>query len=167
MKPLNFIAIISDTHDNVSNIKKFLDAIDLLNIKEIIHCGDVLSEETIKFLSEKFKGIIHLVCGNGDYHYWQASDINKYKNIKYYGEWGNIILNNKKCGFTHLPKKAEEISQKGDYDFIFYGHTHAPFEKQIRKIKMINPGNLANIYYPATYALYDFNEKIFRLKKLD
>ncbi|MEK7653636.1 MAG: metallophosphoesterase family protein, partial [Patescibacteria group bacterium] len=63
------IAIISDSHDNIPNIEKFLGWAKENKIEMIIHCGDIASGETVKYLSENFKGKIHLVYGNMDEPY--------------------------------------------------------------------------------------------------
>jgi len=35
------IAVVSDTHDNLSNLRKAIDWIKSQNIKLILHCGDI------------------------------------------------------------------------------------------------------------------------------
>ncbi|MDO8424721.1 MAG: metallophosphoesterase, partial [bacterium] len=61
------IAIASDIHDNLPNLKKFLDFVRKERIKFLILCGDTgLDEETLKFLSDNFKGKVFLVPGNMD-----------------------------------------------------------------------------------------------------
>ena len=42
------IAIISDTHDNIANLKKAAEFIKKEKIKTIILCGDIFKSETIK-----------------------------------------------------------------------------------------------------------------------
>jgi len=60
------IAIISDTHDNLENLKKFLDFAKKEKIDVLIHCGDVTNGETLKEIEEKFEGRIYLALGNAD-----------------------------------------------------------------------------------------------------
>jgi uncharacterized protein len=59
------IAIISDTHDNLENLKKFFDFAKKEKIKILIHCGDVCNGETLKEIEKNFKEI-YLCLGNAD-----------------------------------------------------------------------------------------------------
>ena len=58
------IAIVSDSHDNVPNIEKFLIWANLNSIEMIIHCGDIAAPSMVdKFFAPKFPSQIHLVYG--------------------------------------------------------------------------------------------------------
>jgi len=61
------IAIISDTHDNLATLDKFLDHIKKNPVGAIIHCGDIAEGETLARLAENFSGPILAVFGNMDY----------------------------------------------------------------------------------------------------
>lgn len=50
------LAIISDIHDNLANLEKFLFFIRKKRIKIIISCGDLGGQEALKLLTENFKG---------------------------------------------------------------------------------------------------------------
>ena len=52
------LAIISDTHDNLATLKKFIDFIDKNPVKAVIHCGDIADGETIEYLAKNFGGKI-------------------------------------------------------------------------------------------------------------
>ena len=58
------IAIISDIHDNLVNLKKCLDWCGQNGAEAVICCGDVTNGETLAFLRDNFRGPIHLVRGN-------------------------------------------------------------------------------------------------------
>lgn len=163
------IAIISDSHDNIPNIDKMLDFIKKQGVKTIIHCGDVCAPSVMKYLAEKFDGQIHLVFGNvdGDHDMMNQLAKEKLKNVKIYGEIGEIDLEGKKIAFTHQPKKAKEIAQSKKYGFIFYGHTHTPWEETIGQTKLINPGTLAGLFAKATFAIYDTKLDKLELKILE
>jgi putative phosphoesterase len=60
------IAIISDIHNNQTNLKKVLDYCAEKEIKTIICCGDLASLETLDFLNDNFKGDIYFTFGNMD-----------------------------------------------------------------------------------------------------
>lgn len=59
------IAIVSDSHDNMINLKKVLDYLQDKKIKNLIHCGDLTSSDILEKLRD-FQGNVYLVEGNAD-----------------------------------------------------------------------------------------------------
>ncbi len=177
------IAIISDTHDNLPNLERFLNWARENQIEAVIHCGDIASAETIDFLSRNFAGRIHLVYGNMDVNY--RDEIHKkcdeLKNVKLDGEVGEIIVetghpsdrviwadaSSRRIAFCHLPEKAKELASSGRYNLVFYGHTHQPGIEKIGRCQIINPGTLAGLFQKATFAVFDTTTKKLDLKILE
>jgi putative phosphoesterase len=156
------IAIISDTHDNLKNLKKFLDFAKKEKIDVLIHCGDVTNGEALKEIEEKFEGKIYLVLGNGDI---KDSLEKEAKKTKIFEREGKIEIENLKIGFSHFSPKIKNDLE--DFDFYFFGHTHYPFLKKEKKCFLANPGNLAGLYFKASFALLDTKTKKLELKILE
>ena len=160
------VAIISDSHDNIPNLKKALDFCQKNNINTIIHCGDLSRPSTLKqALSPKSCLQIHFVFGNAD----QLEIFNKEQipQLKIYNQIGDINLKNKKIAFTHYPGEAKMLAKTQKYDYVFYGHTHKPWEQTIEKTKLVNPGNLANMFYKPSFAILDLEKNKLELKILE
>lgn len=184
------IAIISDVHNNEVNLKKVLDYCARENIRTIICCGDLASKETLDFLCDNFEGAIHYTFGNMDNDQLkneichpersEGSRANtaspnstgfldklgmtcNYKNAKIYKNFGKTEIENKKIAFVHFPDIAKELCQSRKYDFVFYGHTHTPWEENINGCKMLNPGNVAGEIYPPTFAVWNTEDGKFEL----
>lgn len=162
------IAILSDSHDNIPNLKKALKICQKEDITEIIHCGDLTKTESlIESWPKELKAIVHFVYGNAD----QEKEIKEkekiFPNLKIHGKIGYITKNNKKIAFTHYPEIAKELAQQNKYDYIFYGHDHKPWQEKIKKTIMINPGNIANFAFKPTFAIWDLEKNKFSLKILD
>jgi predicted phosphodiesterase len=49
---------------------------------------------------------------------------------------------------------------------VFYGHDHKPWEEMIGETRIVNPGNLANIFYAPTFAIFDTETGKLELKIL-
>ncbi|MDD2354082.1 MAG: YfcE family phosphodiesterase [Patescibacteria group bacterium] len=158
------IAIISDSHDNLDNLKICFSIIKKEKIKKIICCGDVCSLDTLKFISTNFLGEIFLVTGNAETY--QEKDLKKIKNITYQGLLGYIKINNLNIGFCHKPTELKELQLKAKtkLDFIFYGHTHKPWLEKKLNTFLANPGNVAGIFYQPTFALLNTINKKLELK---
>lgn len=156
------IAIISDTHDNLENLSKFLDFAKKEKIELLIHCGDVTNDYTLKEIEKKFPGEIFLSLGNGDV---KESLLAAVKKTKIFENLGKIEIEKLKIGFCHQIFKTK--FQYQDYDFFFFGHTHYPSLWQAKNCILANPGNLAGIFFKATFALFDSKTKKIELKLLE
>jgi len=162
------IAIISDSHDNIPNLKKAIDFIKKEKIKTILHCGDVCAPATLKEVFSNFKGKVYIVFGNvdGDHFNMTKLSFEKLSDVKILGEIGELTLGGKKIAFTHYPKFAKGLAATGNYDIVFYGHSHKPWEEKINNTKLVNPGNLAGIFYKPTFAIYNTKTGKLELKIL-
>jgi putative phosphoesterase len=163
------IAIVSDSHDNLPNIEKALAYINSQGAELLIHCGDVCAPATLQFIAERFNGPIHLCFGNvdGDRFNMTRLAYEELKNVKIHGEVGELGAGGKKIAFVHYPYMAKGLASEKKYDFVFYGHSHKPWQETIGKTKIVNPGNLANIFYKPTLAFYDTKTDKLELKILD
>lgn len=163
------IAIVSDIHDNLPNLKKFLEFIRKERVKSLIVCGDVgVDEETLKFLSDNFKEKIFFTPGNMDV--WQNSkNQNPRSRIKLFETAGELEIDGLKIALTHFPPEAKRLALNAaeNYDFVFYGHNHKPWLEQIGNCLLANPGNLAGLYYKASFALLETKTKKLSLKILE
>lgn len=162
------IAIVSDSHDNLANFKTVISFIKKEKIKLLIHCGDVCAPATLKEVLEDFAGEFHLVFGNvnGDHFRMTKMALEELPQLKIWGELGELEVDGKKLAFTHFPKFAQGLAASQKYDLVFYGHSHKPWEEKIGKTRLVNPGNLAGLFYQATFALYDTQTDKLELKIL-
>ena len=159
------IAIISDIHDNIPNLKKVLDYCTQNSVEKIICCGDLASLETLDYLNDNFSGEIFFVFGNMDDDYLKNYPFvnNQYKNTKIFKDFGEIKISGKKIAFIHFPREAKELCEMGKYDFVFHGHTHKPWTEQANNCILLNPGNVANQIYSPTFAIWNTNNNLFEL----
>ncbi|MFA6394010.1 MAG: YfcE family phosphodiesterase [Patescibacteria group bacterium] len=168
------IAVISDIHDNLINLKKFLNWAGANDIQEAVCCGDVTNAETLEYLGKNFfrfpagqVGVIHLVRGNMEIY--EETEVKKYSNIKYLGRYGVTEIGEKKIGLCHEPAFIKNVlalcrekhsagkksAGSAGCDIIFYGHTHKPWLEKIKGITAANPGTLGGVFQKATFAVWD------------
>ncbi|MDD3072265.1 MAG: metallophosphoesterase family protein [Candidatus Pacebacteria bacterium] len=161
---MNKIAIISDTHNNYAIAKKIVEILKSEKINFIIHCGDIGEPD---YLKEAFKGFkVRAVLGNMDEGYGSIKEYQKPPEIIVCEKTKEEEINGKKIAFNHFPKEAKELAKTGKYDFVFYGHTHKPWEEKVGSCILLNPGNATGTFYKATFAIYDFKSGLFTLKIL-
>lgn len=158
------IAIISDTHDNLHNLKRFLDFARKESIEAIIHCGDTAHMETLEEILKNFSGQVFLSFGNMDFRE-EFEILKDNQRVKIFDYFGSIEINGLRIGFCHFPELAKENYEK--YDFVFYGHTHKPWIEKIGDCFAANPGNLAGLYYAPSFAILDAEIKNLSLIPFD
>lgn len=165
------IAVISDTHDNIPNIKKILTVINERKIAAIIHCGDIATRDTVEFLSKNFSGELYFVSGNMD-DPKLIRGFPTFPSCHYFGETGELNLSGLKIGFCHQPERAKKLAEEtrrdsSSFDVIFYGHTHKPWEENYQGIQLLNPGTAAGLFYKAAFAIYDSETRKAELVALE
>ena len=150
------IAIISDIHGNLAYLEKAKIIIDKYKITTVICCGDIQTEEVFYEL-DKWSQRVYLVLGNADFELDQKliSGFIVPQNIQLFRNFGKITLNKNKIAFTHYDTSAKKIALEGKYNFVFYGHTHTPWEEVINKTLVLNPGEISAQFGKPTFAIYD------------
>jgi uncharacterized protein len=160
------IAIISDIHDNIPNLEKVLKYCQKNNIETIICCGDIADEETLARLAE-FSGEVYAVLGNLDEGHLDFNEIkDKYANVHLDDIFGTVVLDGRTIGFSHKPEDAKYLIDREDednFDLVFYGHTHKPWEEIYHGVKLVNPGNVANQFYQPSFAVLETTDKELKL----
>lgn len=163
------IAICSDSHDNLVNIQTFLDYCEKNKVETIIHCGDITTKETQQMFVDNFGGQIFFADGNADIHKQiEHKKTNRFQKIKRAPvPFIEFAADNIKIAACHKKDKAFRLANSNNYNLVFYGHTHKPWQDKINKTYVINPGTLAGMFMRATFAVYDTAMKKLELIVLD
>jgi len=148
------MGIISDTHDNLPQIRKAVKVFNREKVELVLHAGDFVSP----FTSLEFKNLncpLKGVFGNndGDKLYLQE----KFKGIgELYPTPYNVNINSKNVIMLHKEKLIDALAESQKYDVIIYGHTHRSDLRKIGKTLIINPGECGGwLTGKSTIALLD------------
>ena len=156
------IAVLSDIHDNIWNLKKVLRIIKKESCEAILFCGDYCAPSIVKLIIE-LKLPIYAVFGNVDGAHYEIMklirDLPFYHQFK---ELAEIELDKKKIALCHYPQLAEGLAHTGKYDVIFYGHTHEFKQGKISKTLIINPGEVMGLGGECSFGIYDTRVNKFR-----
>ncbi len=136
------LGILSDTHNNIVNLKKALKVFHASNVQILIHCGDITDPAVAKEMNG-FK-VIH-VLGNCDVdaegikHALLSCDTNNISQDQYTGSIERVQF-----AVIHGddPTKLQQLIASGNYHFVFHGHTHRRRDETIGFSRVINPGAL-------------------------
>lgn len=154
------IAILSDTHDHIHNLKRVLKQIKEKGVEVIIFCGDMCSPFTSELIASANLPT-YLCLGNNDED--QISMLQrgseKFVWIGLSEEYGITEQDGREIAFCHYPKLGELLAKSNEFDAVFYGHTHISRNEKIGKTLLVNPGSVCGIIKgkpaPPSYAIYD------------
>jgi len=159
------IAIFSDIHNNETRLKEALKKTKEVGISLCICCGDISSLKVVDQLAGAFKKV-YIALGNMDVplkgkteafsdNVWVSDDVLE------------VEIGGLKLAAVHHDYKARRLAKAGQYDFVFYGHTHTPWEKKIGRTVILNPGEISGQFGTASFAVFDTKKQraeLFLLK---
>lgn len=151
------IAIISDLHDNTTNLDKFLNWCHCNGVDKIISLGDLTDNETYKKLTNNFAGEIFCVYGNADSYTPESPEIL------------SLNIAGLKLALVHKPYLTRQLIEEYNPDYVLYGHTHKPelveHFNMGKRVWLLNPGTLGGVFYRASFAV--IKDGIAELKLLE
>jgi hypothetical protein len=137
------LAVMSDTHDNIWNLRKALNLIKARGAEAIIHCGDFIAPFILKELDEP--GIpVHGVFGNndGDQYLLTKFSLTEFSHITLYGLMGELKLDGFSVAFTHYRAVADGLAASGQFNLVCFGHSHEASLDRVGKTALLNPGEV-------------------------
>jgi len=134
------IGIISDSHDNLVNIRKAVEVFSTNGVEALIHGGDFCSPFVIaEFKSFSDRGVrMHAVFGNNDGD--RVLLTRRGEGFCTFADGSLVVtLGGKRIVVLHYPDLAEDLYRLGAYDLVIYGHDHTVRVEGKGK-KLLNPG---------------------------
>jgi putative phosphoesterase len=129
------IGVLADTHNCwVPRVAEVFASVD-----EIWHLGDVCEEAILRHLKALTRQLI-VVLGNNDSMLSYPLE----RHLDRHGERFHLV---------HIPPRHWPV----DTDWVLFGHTHVPCQKEEGKLKLLNPGSAgkANKGAPLSVALLE------------
>jgi len=152
------IGIISDSHDNIENIKKSVRFFIERGVEFVIHLGDYVNPNSVKaFRGVKLIGIF----GNNDGDRFRL--INAFKDIggeikgDFYGFEGDGLRFG--CYHGTEPEITDALIRCGRYDVVLCGHTHKCVNSKEDNTLVLNPGTAHGFGDIATLIVFDTSLK--------
>lgn len=132
------IGIISDTHDNMPQIRKAVDFFNGRGVDLVLHAGDLVAPFTIREF-KRLKSRLVAVFGNndGEKHMWRQliKDVGEVHD-NFYG----ATLEGKFVLLMHEPWQLDALAASQKFDIIIHGHTHNPDTRKEGRTLVVNPG---------------------------
>jgi len=171
------IGVMSDSHDNIPNLKKALRVFGENNVKAIIHLGDIVSPFTLKELCN-LEIPVYAVFGNNCGEKIFLSQVARECGVKLSSPPYQIDLGDnpkRKILLIHGfgPKQqtvqmARILAKSDEYNAVLFGHTHEPLIEKHGNTILLNPGEvLGYLTGKASVALLDLSSLEGRIIYLD
>ena len=137
------VGVVSDTHNNIKNIKKIICLFNEAQVDLVIHTGDISKASTLKIFSNLDSPLVG-VFGNNDRIEEGLKKVCEVYNFNFQEPPLSLTFENKRIAVFHEPELIEGyIKEHQDIDLILHGHTHRHKEEIIDDIIYFNPGESA------------------------
>ena len=154
------LAVMGDSHDNREAFQTAVKTAVDKGAKALFHTGDLISAFMLEILNE-FPGRIYLVKGNNDGDPLAVSRTipQECPQVKEFGGFIIVDFDEFRVALTHYPENARAHAMAGDFDMVFYGHTHEFSEKMVGKTLLLNPGDVMGLKEDASFCLVESDTK--------
>jgi putative phosphoesterase len=163
------ICIVSDSHDNRRLLEIAVKDAKERGAEAVLHCGDVVAPTTLRVL-QKFGLPVHVIHGNNSGDQFATAQLSHDPEsvVHYHGQDAGMELAGRKIFIVHDPHYARAMGVTGDWDLVCCGHDHRAEIDTITNIKgaqtmFVNPGTVAGVGAPPTYAMGDLAEMQFEI----
>jgi uncharacterized protein len=150
------IGVMSDTHDNLSNLIAVLRSYRDRGIETVVHCGDLTSPEMVSH----FQGFrVIFTHGNMDHTIGGVKKrLAKMREDNFSGLVFKGVLAGVPIAATHshVSGKIMELVREARFKWIFHGHTHEKRDEVVKGVRIVNPGALGGLGRgPRTFCIVD------------
>lgn len=134
------IAVISDSHDNLTTLDRAVDLALERGVERLLHAGDIIAPFAAKRL-ERLGKPVTAIFGNND-----GERLGLHRFMSPFGEirqqpWQGEIAGVRIAMF-HEPEPVQAVALSGLFDLVVYGHTHKIDVRQEGGCQILNPGEL-------------------------
>ena len=153
------ICIVSDSHDRADALAQAVQQAKEQGAEAVIHCGDLIGAHTLR--PAIALGLpIHLIHGNnlGDSVALHKLALSSSGQLQYHGPDARLEVGGRKIFVVHYPEYGRAMACTGDWDLVCCGHSHIAAVEQVANVNggktwLVNPGTVAGLAAPSTWAL--------------
>tara|TARA_Y100000746_G_scaffold205242_1_gene192270 strand:- start:369 stop:860 length:492 start_codon:yes stop_codon:yes gene_type:complete len=137
------VGVVSDTHNNITNIENIINIFNKEEVKLVIHTGDISKPQTLRLFS-RLNCPMMGVFGNNDRIEKGLKEVCDEYNFNFQDPPFPLTIEDKKIAVFHEPELIDKyIKEHKDIQLIIHGHTHRYREETLNDIVFFNPGESA------------------------
>lgn len=135
------LGVVSDTHNNVKNVRRIVDLFNAAQVDAVIHTGDITKASTLRLFTE-LRAPLYGVFGNNDVERDELMTTIAANQFDFSDGVKWLDFASRRIVVVHDPREFETIDLP--YDVALHGHTHRyradnPSSQQL----VFNPGECA------------------------
>lgn len=163
------LCIVSDSHDRADALEQAVRQARQAGAQAVVHCGDVIGAQTLR--PALAVGLpMHVIHGNnlGDAMMLHRIAAGSGGLMQYHGADARLELGGRRVFLVHYPDYGHAMACTGDWDLVCCGHSHQAELRQVKGVTgrtawLVNPGTVAGLAGPRTWALGDLDEMRFEI----
>jgi len=157
---LMLVGVLSDSHDNVSAIRRVGEELRRRGVSLVLHAGDWVSPFSARFLREAVGEGVRIVgvFGNNEGERPYFLETARKFGVEIAGEAAELEAAGRRVALYHgtSPVLLKALVESGLYDVVVYGHTHQAVVERRGRTLVVNPGELCGcLTGRSSYALLD------------
>ncbi|MEX0941970.1 MAG: YfcE family phosphodiesterase [Pseudomonadales bacterium] len=138
------IGVVSDTHNNLKNVRRIVELFNQTAVERVVHTGDITQAKTVAAFAE-LSAPLYGVFGNNDQG--ELADLSRMVAALGFHfvqpplalEWAQ-----RRIVVVHDPLELASVDP-GEYDLILHGHTHLETIEYNAARLTFNPGESAGM----------------------
>jgi uncharacterized protein len=135
------IGVLSDTHDNLANVRRAVETFARAGVDVLLHAGDFCSPFVLReFAPLTEKGVrLHAVFGNNDGD--RVMLVRRGEGFCEFHDVSAVLeLGGRKIALMHYPDFAPALLASGAFDLVIHGHDHRIRVVEDGGRRLLNPG---------------------------
>jgi putative phosphoesterase len=135
------IGVLSDTHDNLANVRRAVEAFAGAGVEALLHAGDFCSPFVLReFAPLAEMGVrMHAVFGNNDGD--RVMLVRRGDGFCEFHDVSAVLeLGGRTIALTHFPDFAPALLASGAFDLVIHGHDHRIRVVEDGVRRLLNPG---------------------------
>ena len=137
------LGLLSDTHGHLQRTTEAINLLKVAGAEQLIHCGDLGSEEVLTYLFEQQEQGLPVTAVPGNVDEWDPGLILYAKKLgiplprlqRFELEGLQIAVHH-----GHDPYIMQNLLLDSELQLLFTGHTHVAKDEQEGNVRVINPG---------------------------
>ncbi len=135
------IGVVSDTHNNLKNVRRIVELFNAADVQRVIHTGDISQAKTLEVLAGLHAPVTG-VFGNNDQERESLAAAIATHGMSFFDPPLELRWHNRSILVAHDPLELEGVHSNAQ-DLVLHGHTHRQRIEQRDHQLIFNPGECA------------------------
>lgn len=133
------IGVVSDTHNQMSNVARIVELLNAAAVERVVHTGDITQAKTLEVLARLEAPLVG-VYGNNDRERSALEEASAVHGIELHDPPLRLRWREREILVVHDPR---ELAGHDRHELALHGHTHLHVDRVEGGRRIFNPGECA------------------------